>query len=148
MPSPSQTSVDLPISTFGGLVTQFDAQTLPPGASPFCQDVAFSGENPNGTGIVGGWASRPGMGTGFYAAPFAGNPTVNYVKTFTDSMGSIHTLSIDGLGVFRDESPSPTTPGVPSIIGQVIAASYIQSDALFNREFIAIGDGNAGLDIP
>ena len=148
MPSPSQTSIDLPINTFGGLVTQYDPQTLPPGASPFCQDVAFSGVNPAGGGIVGGWASRPGMGTGFYATPFAGNPTVNYVKTFTNSTGAIHTLSIDGLGVFRDESPSPIPPTVPSIIGQVIAASYIQSDALFNREFMAIGDGNEGLDIP
>jgi hypothetical protein len=148
MPSPSQTSIDLPVTTFGGLVTQYDSQALPSGASPFCQDVAFSGVNPAGGGIVGGWASRPGMGAGFYATPFAGNPTVNYVKTFTDSTGAIHTLSIDGLGIFRDESPSPTVPGVPSIIGRVIAASYIQSDALFNREFMAIGDGNEGLDIP
>ena len=148
MPSPDQRSVDLPILTFGGLVTQYDPQTLPPGASPFCQDVAFSGVNPNGTGIVGGWASRPGMGTGFYAGPFVGNPTVNYIKTFIDSTGSYHELSIDGLGVFRDESPAPTVPGVPSIIGQVIAASFAQSDALFNREFMAIGDGNFGIDIP
>lgn len=148
MPSPDTRSVDLPILTFGGLVTQYDAQSLPPGASPMCQDVAFSGINPNGGGIVGGWAQRPGLGTGFYATPFAGNPTVNYIKTFIDSAGAFHELCIDGLGVFRDESPAPTTPGVPSIIGQVLAASFIQSDALFNREFMAIGDGQFGIDIP
>lgn len=148
MASPNQQSVDLPQLVFGGLVTQYDPQTLPPGASPFCQDVAFSGVNPSGAGIVGGWASRPGMGPGFYSVPFAGNPTVNYVKTFIDSIGAYHELTIDGLGVFRDESPAPTVPGTPSVIGQVIAASFIQSDALFTREFMAIGDGNFGIDIP
>src|ERR1700675_1660894 len=102
MPSPNQQSIDLPILTFGGLVTQYDSQTLPPGASPFCQDVAFSGVNPSGTGIVGGWANRPGMGLGFYSIPFAGNHTVNYVKSFIDSIGAYHELTIDGLGVFRD----------------------------------------------
>lgn len=148
MPSPDQRSVDLPILTFGGLVTQYDPQQLPPGASPFCQDAAFSGVNPSGGGIVGGVASRPGLGAGFYASPFAGNPTVNYVKTFIDSAGAFHELCIDGLGVFRDESPAPVVPGVPSVIGQVLAASFIQSDALFNREFMAIGDGQFGIDIP
>lgn len=148
MASPDKISIDLPMPPPGGMVTQFDPQDLPPGASPYNQDVSFSGVNPNGQGIVGSWASRPGLGSGFYASPFAGNPTVNYLKTFIDSIGSYHTLSIDGLGVFRDENPSPTVPGVPSIIGQVIAASFIQSDALFTREFMAIGDGQFGIDIP
>lgn len=148
MASPDKNSIDLPISTFGGQVTQFDPQTLPLGASPFCQDVIFSGVNAGGGAVVGGWGSRPGLGAGFYATPFAGNPTVNYIKTFIDGAGNFHTLSIDSLGVFRDESPSPTVPGVPSVIGQVLAASFIQSDALFNREFLAIGDGNFGIDIP
>lgn len=148
MASPNQQSVDLPILTFGGMVTQYDPQTLPPGASPFNQDVAFSGVNAGGGAIVGGWGSRPALGAGFYATPFAGNPSVNYIKTFQDSIGNYHELCIDSLGVFRDESPAPTVPGVPSVVGQVLAASFLQSDALFNREFIAIGDGIFGIDIP
>lgn len=148
MPSPSQRSVDLPVQTFGGRVTQFDPQQLPMGASPFCQDVSFSGLNPSGTGLVAGVATRPGM-QAFYAAPFAGNPTVSYLKTFFDSAGIDHLLSIDGLGVVRDESPSPLPPGVPSVIGQVVAASLAQSDSLINREWIAISDtGGYGIDIP
>ena len=150
MPSPDAGSVDLPISTFGGRVTQYSPQTLPAGASPFEQDVAFSGVDPAGEPIVGGVATRPGMGAGFYAAPFAGNPTVNYLKTFIDSQDIIHLLSLDGLGNMRDESPCPIPPNVPAIIGTVVAACLAQSDALLNREWIALSSPltGFGLDIP
>jgi len=151
MPSPDAISVDLPITTYGGLVTQYDPQTLPVGASPFNQDVAFSGINPSGKGFVAGVATRPGLGTGFYAAPFAGNPSVNYIKTFVDPSEIIHLLSLDSLGVMRDESPCPTPPGTPSVIGNVIAASLCQSDTLFGREWQAISAPTHpafGIDIP
>lgn len=150
MASPTQTSVDLPITTFGGRVSQYDPQTLPIGSSPFNQDVVFSGINPSGTGLVAGVATRPGMQP-FYAAPFAGNPTVNYLKTFIDSEGIFHLLSLDGLGNFRDENPCPTPPGVPSIIGTVVAGCLAQSDALLNREWEAFSSPLSpgfGLDIP
>lgn len=151
MASPDQGSIDLPILTFGGRVTQYDPQTLPMGASPFCQDVKFSGVNPSGTGLVAGVATRDGLGTGFYAAPFAGNPSVNYIKTFVDPLEVVHTLCLDGLGVVRDESPSPVPPNVPAVIGQVIAATYAQSDTLFGREWMAISTSTTpvfGIDIP
>lgn len=148
MPSPDAQSVDLPFSTFGGLVSQFDPQALPPGASPFNRDVIYSGQNSSATGIVGGVGSRPGMGSGFYSVPFSGNPTVNYLKSFTDSAGILHQLSLDSLGNVRDESPCSVTPTTPAIIGSVVAASFIQSDSLVNREWMAVGDGKFGLDIP
>ena len=151
MPSPNQRSVDLPLLTFGGKVSQYDPQTLPSGASPFCQDVVFSGVDPSGAPLVAGVASRPGMGSGFYAAPFAANPTVNYLKTFVDSTAIYHLLSLDGLGNMRDESPCSEPPGVPAIIGNVVAASLAQSDSLINREWIAISSPlhpGFGIDIP
>ena len=149
MASPDAGSVDLPILTFGGRVTQYSPQALPTGASPFCQDVVFSGVDPSGEAIVGAVATRPGMKP-FYAAPFAGNPTVNYLKTFVDLQDILHLLSLDSLGNVRDESPCPTVPGVPTIIGTVLAASLAQSDSLLGREWIAISDpaDGFGIDIP
>ncbi len=149
MPSPSQDSVDLPLSTFGGKVSQYSPQTLPAGASPFNQDVAFSGVDAVGEPIVGGVATRPGMSP-FYAAPFAGNPTVQYLKTFVDLADIIHLLSLDGLGNVRDESPCPTVPNIPAIIGAVVAESLMQSDSLLGREWMAISSPltGFGIDIP
>jgi hypothetical protein len=151
MASPDAGSVDLPIQTFGGRVTQYGPQSLPVGASPFNQDVSFSDVDAAGEPIVGGVASRPGMGTGFYAAPFAGNPSVNYLKTFIDLADIFHLLSLDSLGNVRDESPCPTVPGVPTIIGTVLANCIAQSDSLLGREWLAISNSahiGFGLDIP
>jgi len=80
MPSPDARSVDLPIAVLGGRVSQFDSQALPQGASPFCQDVIFSGANAGGAVSVGGVGSRPGMKSLY--PPFFGNPAVNYLRTF------------------------------------------------------------------
>jgi hypothetical protein len=142
MPSPDKNSVDVPIQVFGGRVTQFDPQNLPVGASPFNQDVSFSGQNPSGTGMVTGVATRPGLSS-FYPA-FAGNPTVNYVRTFEDTLGNFRQLILDGLGVLHQEFPAATL----STIGNVVAASFAQSDTLNGREWQAIGDGQFGIDIP
>lgn len=97
--------------------------------------------------MVAGIGTRPGMSP-FYATPFAGNPTVNYLKTFVDSQGIFHLLSLDLGGVVRDESPCPTVPGVPTVIGQVLSQCFIQSDSLINREWMAVSDGNYGIDVP
>jgi len=149
MASPDAGSVDLPLMTFGGRVTQYSPQALPVGASPFNQDVVFSGVDAAGEPIVAGVATRPGM-QGFYANPFLGNPTVNYLKTFVDLQNILHLLSLDGLGNVRDESPCPTPPGVPTIIGTVVAASLMQSDSLLGREWMAVSSpvNGFGIDIP
>lgn len=104
----------------------------------------FSGQNPSGTGLVTGVATRPGMSQ-FYTNPFSGNPTVNYLKTFVDTQSFIHLLSLDGLGVLRDEFQSDD---FPSQFGNVVAGSFAQSSALDGREWLAIGDGQYGIDIP
>ncbi|MBU6231679.1 hypothetical protein KGP36_03340 [Patescibacteria group bacterium] len=149
MPSPDNISVDLPIPNFGGLVSGLlDPQALPLGASPYNRDIAFAGVNPSGTSS--GTGTRPGMKP-FYAAPFAGNPTVNYLKTFVDSMDIFHLLSLDGLGNMRDETPCPEPPGVPALIGTVLAGCLCQSDSLINREWMAFSAAahpGFGVDIP
>lgn len=150
MASPSQQSVDLPILTFGGRVTQYDPQGLPMGATPAEANNAFSGLDPSGKPIVTGVATRPGMRP-FYTTPFAANPTVNYLRTFVDAQAIYHLLSLDGLGNMRDESPCPEPPGVPTLIGTVVAASIAQSDSLINREWIAVSSPLSpgfGSDIP
>jgi hypothetical protein len=149
MPSPDQGSVDLPILTFGGRVTQYDPQGLPMGASPFCQDVSFSGIDPSGAGVVSGVCTRPGMKS-FYATSFGG-VMVNYLKTFVDTQAIYHLLSMDSQGNLRDESPCPTPPGVPNIFGTVVLSSLAQSDSFDNREWMAISSPVApgfGIDIP
>ena len=135
MPSPSQISVDLPIEVLGGMVTQFDPQKLPMGASPFCQDVSFV--------TAGGVQTRPGMQS-VYQNPFASNPTVNYLRTFVDLAENIRQLNLDGLGNVRQEYP----PGILSIIGNVVPGAFAQSDTYAGKEWEAFSDGAYGLDIP
>lgn len=150
MPSPDSISGDLQVDVFGGLVTQLDPQALPKGASPFNQDVIYSSKNPAGTGTVAALGTRGGLDP-FYAAPFTGNPSVNYIAEFADVSGVLHTLCLDSLGVVRDETPANTPPGVPTIIGQVVAASIAQSDSLIGQEWIAFSDvqhPSYGIDIP
>jgi hypothetical protein len=149
MASPDAGSVDLPILTFGGRVTQYSPQALPTGASPYNQDVVYSGVDPSGEPIVAAVATRPGMAP-FYGAAFAGNPTINYLKTFVDLQDIIHLLSMDSLGNVRDESPCPAMPAVPALIGTILASSLMQSDSLLGREWMAISDpaDGFGIDIP
>ena len=78
-------SVDAPIEIFGGLVTDMSPADLPHGVSPDCQDVAF------GSGDV---ATRPGLQALF--GPLAGNPTVNYLKTYITPNETLRTMALDG----------------------------------------------------
>ena len=69
-------TIDAPLDLFGGLVTDMAAADLPQGVSPDCQDVAF---------LSGGVKTRPGLAPVFSPIVSAGggNPTVNYLKTYT-----------------------------------------------------------------
>ena len=125
----------LPIEIFCGRVTEMAQSGLPQGASPDCQDVIFP---------PGSVQTRPGLASQF--APFLGNPTVNYVKTFVDDQEIDHLLLLDSLGVMREESPAG---GSVSNVGTIPSQGVIaQSDALFGREFQAFSDGILGQDIP
>src|SRR5216684_36074 len=127
-------SQDAPIEIFGGLVTDMSPADLPHGVSPDCQDVIFSN---------GGVATRPGMQALF--GPLAGNPTVNYIKTYETLNATLRTMVLDSNGVLYKE----TTPGTLSSIASALAPNaYANSTTLFGREYLAISDGKTGNDLP
>src|SRR5260370_27534360 len=127
-------SLDAPIEIFGGLVTDMSPADLPHGVSPDCQDVVFSN---------GGVATRPGLQALF--GPLAGNPTVNYVKTYETLNATLRTMVLDSNGVLYKE----TAPGTLSSIATALAANaYANSTTLFGREYLAISDGKTANDLP
>src|SRR5882762_4381471 len=127
-------SFDAPIEIFGGLVTDMSPADLPHGVSPDCQDVIFSN---------GGVATRPGLQALF--GPLAGNPTVNYVKTYETLNAALRTMVLDSNGVLYKE----TTPGTLLSIATGLAPNaYANSTTLFGREYLAISDGKTGNDLP
>jgi len=127
-------SFDATIEIFGGLVTDMSPADLPHGVSPDCQDVIFSN---------GGVATRPGLQALF--GPLAGNPTVNYVKTYETLNATLRTLALDSNGILYKE----TTPGTLASVATGLATNaYANSTTLFGREYLAIGDGKTGNDLP
>src|SRR5271165_6207338 len=127
-------SLDAPIEIFGGLVTDLSPSELPHGVSPDCQDVVFSNS---------GVETRPGLQALF--GPLAGNPTINYLKTYETLNATLRTLALDANGVLYKE----TTPGTLSSVATGLAAnSYANSTTLFGREYLAISDGRTGNDLP
>src|SRR5215472_12720838 len=127
-------SFDAPIEIFGGLVTDISPADLPHGVSPDCQDVIFS---------VGGVATRPGLAPLF--GPLAGNPTVNYVKTYETLNATLRALLLDSNGNLYKE----TAPGTLATIASGLASNaYANSTTLFGREYLAISDGKVGNDLP
>jgi hypothetical protein len=127
-------SLDAPIEIFGGLVTDMAPADLPHGVSPDCQDVVYSN---------GGVQTRPGLQALF--GPLAGNPTVNYVKTYETLNATLRTMALDSNGILYKE----TTPGtLSSIASGLTPNAYANSTTLFGREYLAISDGKTGNDLP
>src|ERR1700722_1143278 len=127
-------SFDAPIEIFGGLVTDMSPSDLPHGVSPDCQDVVFS----NGNVLT-----RPGLQALF--GPLAGNPTINYIKTYETLNATLRTMVLDSNGILYKE----TTPGtLSSIATGLVPNSYANSTTIFGREYLAISDGKTGNDLP
>jgi hypothetical protein len=127
-------TIDAPLELFGGLVTDMAAADLPQGVSPDCRDVAF---------LQGAVKTRPGLLSVY--SPIAGNPTVNYLKTFTQPNLVKTLLAIDAAGTLWGEN----SPGVlTQIAAGLTTNAAASSTSLFAREYIAQHDGNFGLDIP
>src|SRR5579864_5496809 len=127
-------SLDAPIEIFGGLVTDMSPADLPHGVSPDCQDVVFGN---------GGVLTRPGLQALF--GPLAGNPTVNYIKTYETLNATLRTMVLDSNGVLYKE----TTPGTLASIATGLAVnSFGNSTTIFGREYLAISDGKTGNDLP
>jgi hypothetical protein len=127
-------SLDAPIEIFGGLVTDMSPADLPHGVSPDCQDVVFGN---------GGVLTRPGLQALF--GPLAGNPTINYIKTYETLNATIRTMVLDSNGVLYKENPPGT---LASIAAGLAANSYGNSTTIFGREYLAISDGKTGNDLP
>src|SRR5258707_15661910 len=127
-------TIDAPLELFGGLVTDMAAADLPQGVSPDCQDVSF---------LQGAVKTRPGILSVF--SPIAGNPTVDYLKTYTQRNLARTLLALDSAGTLWGEN----TPGVLSQIATGMARnSAASSTSLFGREYLTLHDGQFGIDIP
>ena len=126
--------IDFPVDIFGGQVTDMSPGDLPFGVSPACQDCEFP------SGAV---RTRDGLLSQF--TPMAGNPTVNYLKTFINSQDEKFLLALDSLGNFYQEVPEGTLSIVRSGLG---LNERGKSATLFGSEWLAYGDGLAGLDLP
>jgi hypothetical protein len=131
-------TIDAPLELFGGLVTDMPAADLPQGVSPDCQDVAF---------LQGAVKTRPGLVSQFspIVSPLGGNPTVNYLKTYTQPNLTRTLLALDANGTLWGE----TSPGVLSQIASGMAAnSAANSTSLFGREYLTLHDAKFGIDVP
>src|SRR5260370_25424370 len=107
---------------------------LPHGVVPDCQDVIFSN---------GGVATRPGMQPLF--GPLAGNPTVNYLKTYQTPNATLRTMAFDSNGVLYKD----TTPCTLSIIATGLApTAFANSTTLFGREHLAINHAKTRNNLP
>jgi hypothetical protein len=131
-------TIDAPLELFGGLVTDMAAADLSQGVSPDCQDVSF---------LQGAVKTRPGIVSVFspIVIPGGGNPTVNYMKTYTQPNLARTLLALDSAGTLWGEN----TPGVLSQIATGMARnSAASSTSLFGREYLTLHDGQFGIDIP
>lgn len=129
--------VDLPIEVFSGYVPEIAPSDLPEGASPACQDVQFP---------LGSWLTRPGLGSGVFAA-LAGNPTINYQKTYVDQSRNMRFLFLDSSGSMNQEFPQNTvTTGINGI--PIPAGSYGKSATAYGTEYLAVSDGQFGVSDP
>ena len=127
-------SYDAPIEIFSGLVSDMAPADLPHGVSPDCQDVVFSS---------GGVATRPGLQPLF--GPLAGNPTINYLKTYETPGATLRALAFDSAGTLYKE----TTPGTLATVASGLTGNaYANSTTLFGREYLAFSDGKSGKDLP
>jgi hypothetical protein len=130
-------TIDLPLEVFSGMVSEIAPSDLPAGASPKCQDVQFP---------LGCWRTRPGLGGGVFAA-LAGNPTINYQKTFVDQARNKRFLFLDATGSINQEFPQGAlTLGINSI--PIPAGSYAKSATAYGKEYIAVSDGQFGTSDP
>src|ERR1019366_4206235 len=121
-------TIDAPLDLFGGLVTDMPAADLPQGVSPDCQDVAF---------LLGGVKTRPGLLSVYspIALPGGGNPTVNYLKSYTQPNLAQTLLALDSGGTLWGE----ISPGVLTQIATGIVPNAAASSAsLFGREYMAL----------
>jgi hypothetical protein len=130
-------TVDISLDSMGGLVLDMAPSDLPDGVSPDCQDVAFK---------PGAVFTRPGLASLF--AAIAGNPTLTYLKTYTQPNLTEVLLALDSLGSLWS-AQTVALAQINAGVGQaIVAGARGKSTTLFGREYLALGDGKFGIDIP
>jgi hypothetical protein len=127
--------IDVPLEVVAGLCTQISPADLPLGVSPDCQDIQFQ---------QGDARTRPGV-TAQYT--LAGNPTVNYLKTYLNQIEVPRLLSLDSNGVLRKD-PTPGGSPLTVISSAILPNLFAKSATAFSREYIALSNGTIGADIP
>lgn len=127
--------VDVPIEVFGGYTPAIPPQDLPPGASPFNQDVVFP---------LGAVRQRGGLkNLGYTGIP--GAASINGLKTYSTPTLAQRLMVWDSLGNFSKESPEGT---ISAIASRPYAGLLYQSTTLFGREYQALFNSTGGFDIP
>ena len=141
MPFNQTGGAQVPLSVFGGSVSEMAPPDLPEGVSPDCQDVVFT------PGSVG---SRPSLSKVFATHFPKGSATfistVTYAKSFV-SQNFTYNLYLDSNGNLWWEDVF-NTPGTYTLLSTFAPGSYAKSTTADNREYIAINDGLHGTDIP
>lgn len=127
--------IDIAIDTFSGYNPAVPPQDLPSGASPNCQDVAFP---------QSAVCQRGGLrNLGYAGVPPAAK--INGLKSFLTSTLQKLLMVYDSLGNLYNENPQ----GTLNLISQRPYSNLLyQSQTLFGREYIALGNAAGGADFP
>lgn len=128
--------IDVGIDVYGGYIPAIPPQYLPPGASPFCQDVAFP---------QGSVRQRGGLLRQFIGGPIPSNAAVNGLKSYITPTLAQRLLAWDSQGNLYKESPQGT---LTEIFSRPYSGLLSQSFTLFGREYQAFFNSAGGFDIP
>lgn len=138
MPGDAQ-GTSVPLSLFGGQVTEIAPAVLAEGNSPDNQDVTY---------LLGSVQNRPCASRLFPVTPPGFNPSTVYQKTFVQPNENPLNLFIDSVNNLWQEDVV-NNPGVKTLI-QALPAEILtgQSCTAFGREYIAGSDGFHGSHVP
>lgn len=116
----------VPLSTFGGLITEALPDSLSEGSSPQCWDVDFP---------IGGFITRGGLasvyGSGVNSQNFV------WIQTFQQKNGQIYTLALAADGSLWREDVT-NSPGTITSVASVTAGDSAFGCQAFNRMYIAL----------
>ena len=129
-----ETFSPLPLNVFGSWITLLDPSDVPPGMSPNLADVDF---------FPGGVRTRPGLVSEMTG--IGGTPQINGLKSYINANLQPLLLALDSLGNLYEENSS----GVLSLLAAGVKPNlYLASTTHFGREYMALGDGLLGQDLP
>ena len=133
--------MDVPIEVFGGYTPAIPPQDLPPGASPFNQDVVYPEGSVRQRGGLSNFFGAPGSANN----PLPANASVNGLKTYLTPTLAQRLIAWDSLGNLYKESPQGTLNLLASRPYQNL---LYQSTTLFGREYQTFFNSTGGFDIP